>query len=302
MNNYIDNVISNYYIENISKIEAINKGNTSNAIYILSDNGEWILRKLKDKNQGISEYTISNILINDSICPEIITTKSNVGYSYYQGKYYNLQQYIKPDTMKNDIETFKVLGRTLGILHNKLKDNMDIVEQEDRFSLKELWKQCKNKCSNVEKHLDYLFSKTSDIESFIDEMCSAENVKTTFIHGDLGKWNLINASKKIYIIDFGEARRGDNHFDIAAVLTSMMNFDFGNDFAYKCLCTFYESYISYMNNFQWESLQKNIHLWILRGILALFLYSNDEVNFIKRAKKMMDLKINFDEVISDNFM
>ncbi|MDU5144462.1 MAG: phosphotransferase [Paenibacillus dendritiformis] len=43
---------------------------------------------------------------------------------------------------------------------------------------------------------------------------------TGYIHGDLGAWNLLRRKGRIYIIDFGEARLGDRHFDAAAALVS----------------------------------------------------------------------------------
>lgn len=297
MNENIDNLLQDYSIGNILMIEPINKGNTSNAIYILSDKGKWILRKLKNKNQGVSEYTISNILANDSICPRIITTKSNEGYSYYAGNYYNLQEYIQSQPINNDIETFEKLGKSLGILHNTLKIDIDLIEQEDRFSLENLWNQTKSKWKDVQNYLNYFSFNINNLESLIDEMILCQNIKNVFIHGDLGKWNLIYNSEKIYVIDFGEVRKGDSHLDIAAALTSMVNFDLGKEFVCERLSVFYETYVNYMKDFQWDDLQRNIQLWTLRGILATLLYSNNEKTSIERVRKMIDLKLSFDEII-----
>ncbi|CAK7027821.1 aminoglycoside phosphotransferase family protein [Tissierella carlieri] len=301
MNENIENILYDYSIGKILMMEPMNKGNTSDASYILSDKGKWILRKLKNIDQGIAEHAISNILAND-ICPKIITTKSNIGYSHYLGNYYNLQEYIPSQPIKNDLETFKELGRVLGILHSKLKNNTDLIEQEDRFSLEDIWKQTKNKWKDVQKQFDCSTFTTSNFEELIDEMVTYQNIKNTFIHGDLGKWNLIYNSKQVYIIDFGEVRRGDHHFDIAATLTSMINFDLGKEFAYKFLYTFYEEYKNYMGDFQWEKLQKNIQLWILRGMLALLLYSSNKPNFIESVKKMIDLELKLSNIICENFI
>ena len=302
MNENIENILYDYSIGKILMMQPINKGNTSDASYVLSDKGQWVLRKLKNIEQGVTEYAISNILANDDICPKIVTTKSNIGYSHYLGNYYNLQEYIPSQPIKNDLETFKELGRVLGILHSKLKNNTDLIEQEDRFSLEDLWKQTKNKWKDVQKQFDYFTFTTSNLEELIHEMITYQKIKNTFIHGDLGKWNLIYDLKQVYIIDFGEVRKGDNHFDIAAILTSMIGFDLGEEFAYKCLLAFYENYESYMEDFQWKKLQKNIQLWILRGILAMLLYSSNKPNFTESVKKMIDLELKLNNLICENFI
>ncbi|OZV13763.1 hypothetical protein CIW83_02150 [Tissierella sp. P1] len=90
MNENIENILYDYSIGKILMMQPINKGNTSDASYILSNKGQWVLRKLKNIEQGVTEYAISNILANDDICPKIVTTKSNIGYSHYLGNYYNL--------------------------------------------------------------------------------------------------------------------------------------------------------------------------------------------------------------------
>lgn len=300
MDEYIEKVLLDYNIGSFIKMEAIYKGNTSNAYYILSEKGEWVLRKLKDASQGASEYAISEILADDKVCPKIIANKINRGYSFYDGDYYNLQQYIKPEHITNDIETFRLLGRSLGILHSKLKDNIDLIEQEDRFSLEKMWKEAKSKWSDVERYIEN-FSTANNFNSFVKEMITYDNIKTSFIHADLGKWNLIYNSNNIFIIDFGEIRRGDNHLDIAAALTSMINFDFGNEFACECLKAFYEAYIDKIKDFQWELLLKNIELWLFRGVIALLLYSKKEIDFIEGKEKMLDLKLRFENIILNNF-
>ena len=133
-------------------------------------------------------------------------------------------------------------------------------------------------------------------------MVTYQNIKNTFIHGDLGKWNLLYNSPKVYIIDFGEVRKGDNHFDVAAILTPMIGFDLSEEFTCKYLRAFHEQYKNYMENFQWEKLQKNIQLWILRGIFALLLHSSNKTNSIENIKKMMNLELKLNNVIRENFI
>jgi hypothetical protein len=65
--------ISNYYpIEPVIEVKEIINGNTSNAKLLLQKNGKYILRKLKDTKQAMTEFLISNELLKHNISPAIL--------------------------------------------------------------------------------------------------------------------------------------------------------------------------------------------------------------------------------------
>ncbi|WP_028596213.1 hypothetical protein [Paenibacillus assamensis] len=81
MQNNIEGIRSNYAIGQIESYRSINKGSISDAYHIVSEQREWVLRRLKNRVQGINEYIIAAMLENDHICPRMMTNKSDLGYS-----------------------------------------------------------------------------------------------------------------------------------------------------------------------------------------------------------------------------
>lgn len=93
--------------------------------------------------------------------------------------------------------------------------------------------------------------------------------KNCYIHGDLGKWNLLFNGSQIYLIDFGEVRSGNNHFDVAAVLTSTINWNLTETEILNHLTDFSTGYRLNFNEFSWSSVNENITLWLTRGMIAI---------------------------------
>lgn len=69
-------VLANYPIGKVLHVEPLNGGNTSVVYKVISSEGHWVLRSLKDIQQGEVEYSLSeHINKSGAIVPEIICTK-----------------------------------------------------------------------------------------------------------------------------------------------------------------------------------------------------------------------------------
>ena len=73
----------------------------------------------------------------------------------------------------------------------------------------------------------------------------------------------------IYIIDFGEVRRGNNHLDVSAVLTSTIDWNRTDGVIMNSLKDFRAVYLTNFNDFSWKVLKENFFLWFTRGMIAL---------------------------------
>lgn len=252
-----------YTIKSITQIKSLDKGKTSEAKLIVTTDNRYILRKMRDEKQAYTEYLISKKLAAVGITSEIILTKQSKSYIEYKGNLYNLQTYITHDNKLN-INYFE-LGKTVSLFHQEVKSITGINEQADRFPLDKMSEKLTE--DKLYKNLPF----HSDLVKLIEESRHYNHSQNTYIHGDLGKWNILFKAEQSFIIDFGEVRKGNNHFDIAAVLDSTIDWAQSEDDILKALHAFKKGYLTHFNQFSWKTLKESITLWTVRGILALFI-------------------------------
>ncbi|WP_342539536.1 hypothetical protein MHI39_14590 [Heyndrickxia sp. FSL K6-6286] len=88
-------ILNEYSIGKILRVSNMNQGNTSNAKLINNSQDKYILRKIKDKKQAITEYFISKKLLKYQITSEILLSKNNHPFVIKKSGIYNLQRYIE---------------------------------------------------------------------------------------------------------------------------------------------------------------------------------------------------------------
>jgi Ser/Thr protein kinase RdoA (MazF antagonist) len=214
MNENIYEIMHEYSIDNIVQISELTQGNTSSPRLIVTSSDKFILRRLKDTKQAITEFLISNVLSTHGISPIIMLTNNHMPYVKIDNEIYNLQHYVEHESHKqmNEID-FEQLGKVIATFHSAIQHIEGIHEQHDRFSLPVMWGKC-------EPNMEFLNMKMKkELTDLVKQCFIYKHENNCYIHGDLGKWNLLFCGQNIYVIDFGEVRRGNNHFDIAAVFT-----------------------------------------------------------------------------------
>ncbi|MEO2205998.1 phosphotransferase [Paenibacillus pabuli] len=117
------------------------------------------------------------------------------------------------------------------------------------------------------------------------------------IHGDLGAWNMLFTKEYIHIIDMGEVRRGNHHFDVAAALTSTIPSSVKERELDIIVADFECGYGHGNAALNRKSLYQQIHVWILRGCLAVIrergmnsptiLYVERTIEVLKRFKVIL---------------
>lgn len=174
----------------------------------------------------------------------------------------HLKTYIESEEPRPEID-FKQLYRVVGLFHKQTNDIEGIHAQADRFSLADMYKQL------IENRVLDSLNLKDKLVNLVEECLAYKHDDNSYIHGDLGVWNMLFNGSDIYLIDFGEVRRGNNHFDIAAVLTSTINLSQSNEELKENLKVFLSSYTEHFPDFDLDVLKENIKLWIVRGVLAI---------------------------------
>jgi len=113
----IEAILSQYKIGTILEIKDIKKGSSSNAKYIKTSSGEYVLRELRSKNQAWMEYLIVNELFFREICPDIKMNSKRESFTVHEGRIFNLQTYIQEMPWPIEYAQLNNLGTTLSKFH-----------------------------------------------------------------------------------------------------------------------------------------------------------------------------------------
>lgn len=274
------------------EIKEIRKGNTSNTHLVVTLDGKYIFRKLKDTKQAMAEFLLSKALVKQNISPMLLLSNTKQPYIKDQENIYNLQIYIENHDEKIN---FYHLGEIISLFHSVTKCIQGIPEQKDRFALRGMWM----KLIQMEE-FNKLGYKTQ-LFMLLEECLQYNHTNNCYIHGDLGIWNLLFNQSKIYIIDFGEVRKGNNHFDMSATISSTIDWSQGENEIINSLIDFKNGYISNYDTFNWTVLKENFTLWSTRGIIALFIKHGINERTSSHAKIIMKRIDQMNRLLNANF-
>lgn len=170
-----------------------------------------------------------------------------------------------------------------------MTDVRKLAGQRDRFDLGRMWDEVSASYSG--EALIRLLEKPV-------ERCLGYAEKITgYIHGDLGAWNLLLRKGRIYIIDFGEVRLGDRHFDAAAALVSTAADNASVEETVTRLEDFCRGYAANAEPLDLERLREQIHLWIVRGSVAVVRHYGANERTSRYCRQSMATMEHFDRVI-----
>lgn len=283
-------ILNDFGIYPVREIKEVGKGISSDAKLIITSDRKYILRKVRDKKQAITEYKISKALSELNISSKILLSKCNRPFIEYDGKIYNIQTYICDDPVKNKIDFYN-LGKVIALFHSETQRIEGLFEQDDRFSLSDMWERLKY--NSEFSQMDF----NRQLTIMVEQCLSYHHESNCYIHGDLGIWNLFFYKTNIYIIDFGEARRGNNHFDISAVISSTIDLNLPEKEIIASLVDFRKGYVEKFDQFDWFLLIENLTLWFTRGIIALLVNNGINNHTCEIVKQTMENQDKLDDVV-----
>lgn len=265
----------------VQEIRDVGNGISSDAKLIITLDRKYILRKVRDKKQAITEYKISKALSELKVSSDILVNKLNQPFIEFDGEIYNIQTHIPNHHVENKIDYFN-LGKVISHFHSEVQGIDGLFEQNDRFSLTDMWEQLKQNTDF--KKVDFNKQLTNTVEQCL----GYHHENNCYIHGDLGKWNLIFNNKNTYIIDFGEVRKGNNHFDISAVISSTIDLNQPEEEIIASLIDFRKGYKENFEQFDWFLLMENLSLWFTRGIIALLVTNGINSRTCRTVNKIFE--------------
>ncbi|MEK3731884.1 phosphotransferase [Paenibacillus sp. FSL M8-0334] len=284
-----------YPITPVIEIKEISTGNTSNARLVVTMDNKYIVRKLRDTEQAITEFRISTALQEHAISPTILLSNDNQPYIKDQEAVYNLQFYVEHHKVNNSDIHFYNLGKTIALFHSATQSIPGIYEQNDRFALEHMWTELiqLDEFDNMEYKPQLL--------ALFQQCTTYNHDNNCYIHGDLGIWNLLFNHNKMYIIDFGEVRKGNHHFDISAAISSALDWN-QEDKIMASLTDFRNGYSSIFEPFHWNVLKENFNLWFTRGMMALLIHHGMNERTLQYVNLTLSRKNQLDSIIDAHFL
>ncbi len=261
------NLIPMWSLGNIRDLTPTNSGTSCDSFIVEAESGKYILRGLTSQRQAEQESAVSQILLETGIGARLIPTHQGTYYVPYGDRYYNLQTFLpglKPDFI--DEQQVIAAGKATAKLHSALAQSHYPFSDEDRFSTVPLLFRTQGISlpgvlfpegkTTMEERVEYI--------SELEKQLSQNQV----IHGDLGSWNMLFNGDKIHIIDFGECRTGDVHFDLAALTCSILAKCDNRDRFLRNFAKLLNSYEEIADPVDLRKLTICVYLWLLRGVLA----------------------------------
>ncbi|WP_046227392.1 phosphotransferase enzyme family protein [Paenibacillus dauci] len=280
-------VLSQYSLGVIHSVNRSEQGNTSQTRIVHCAVGMFVLRRLKNRSQAEMEVALSDIMAEYRVCPPIVRTIHGQPFTVHQNNYYNVQLYIEPLSLTPNPIDYEQIGAKTALFHAMTR-SLNLSVQPDRFSL----------TSAIDLlNLNYQYQQMDEkdqqiirtLQSHIAQCLPYEHPPIQhigYIHGDLGKWNLVFGKKETFLIDWGEVRRGDPHFDIAALVTSTLDLTQETRINQEYIRLFRQGYQRYgqINN---ATLFEHIQLWTVRGITALLIQRGLHKAGLRTAERLL---------------
>ncbi|MDO3410838.1 aminoglycoside phosphotransferase family protein [Saccharibacillus sp. CPCC 101409] len=278
-------------------------GISSGARLIASETGIYVLRRMRGREQALTEYRIAEALKGRSVCPEIRIASDGNPWIESESAFYNLQHYIEPLPPGAVVVDFEELGAKAGLLHTALS-GLELDAQPDRFELQSKWSAFLARYPGAErnaavKRIGTAVSACSEAEDAARAARSGqEKAAESYIHGDLGRWNLVFGAEGARIIDFGEVRRGDRHFDLAALLVSTLELK-GTETARRNLRAFKRGYEERAIRIEDTLLHAAIRLWNVRGAAALLESRGPDEKVLRYAESLLVRVDDYEKLLFD---
>lgn len=281
----IDFVREHYDIGQVLTSTALQQGNSSKAMLIHAASGKYVLRKLKNEQQAHAEHKLYQVLASVNISPKMLKARDGLSYIIYNHEIYNLQTYINNTIPYHQVSIdFVQLGNVISLFH-QLISHLDIPEQKDRYELHQLWSAVSNEVKNSS------YEGIRALTEHTEQCMEYKSKNNTMIHGDLGVWNMLFTKECIHVIDMGEVRRGNHHFDLAAALTSTIPSSVNVRELDTIVADFERGYGHGNIVLNRKSLYQQIHVWMLRGCLAVIKergMNSPAILYVERTIKMLN--------------
>ncbi|WP_223068646.1 phosphotransferase [Paenibacillus caui] len=296
-------VEQNYDIGAVEKLQKINAGRSSMAMLVAAGSGQYVLRRLRNRQQAELEYKISHKLLHFELCPPILLARDMRPFAQNEDECYNLQLYMDNDPKGSEEVDDVKLGHAIAVFHLELAA-LDGLPQPDRFELGAMWSTIQNRDNtDSSSWMRSLAERVQELLSFELSSSNTSSCSGDWIHGDLGKWNMLfprsRKRSSVLLIDFGEARKGNRHFDMAAVLASLLKSCRTDEDWKRRISAFAYGYQSGGKVVDFAELAAYTEFWLIRGAVAVLAHNGTTEASARFVREVMATIDRYKRIYSD---
>ena len=222
-----------------------------------TDRGRFLVRTLRDKEQGQREWEIHRHLHSRGFTamPAIVVPYLEQGELWLQ-----VQEFCPGK--RPSVRHPGTAGRIAGLVTRLMmaaEDCTAVLDCPDRFDLATVWEKCRLNWPLLELPLPQ-----EEADRRVTELLALPTAEPCLIHGDLGLWNMLEDGMVIRVIDFGEVRMGDPYFDLASALAGLINHSPEEE--RKTNATEFLAVCRERMTVDMERLTMQVFLWVWRGL------------------------------------
>lgn len=178
--------------------------------------GPVFVKTVPSTEQALLEFALTQAIqdVDSHLTPAILLTQTQQPFISVNRKIYQVQRFWEHQPSAPTL--------TAAIsCYLKIRAGLDQFEYawhpQDPQSLRQLWHTQRAKLQQTQPAI-YAYLSTQ-----IESLLLLDRSQEAWVHGDLGRWNLLTmTNKQVGVIDFGQARRGPRFLDFAALYHGFM--------------------------------------------------------------------------------
>ncbi|QVI33837.1 aminoglycoside phosphotransferase [Lacticaseibacillus chiayiensis] len=254
----LDRIVNAYDLGQIRKITQMTNGKSGRAWRVETDMATVLVKTVADVARASLDFALTQAIQAEDryLTPAILLTTDGQPFVTVDQQIYRVQNYWEQAAMKPSLTATLACYKKIRIVLDRFEYAWS---PDDTHSLDQLWeRQQASLAQNWPGIYEQLISMIRQLETI-------DRQQGTWVHGDLGRWNLLSlANEKVAIIDFGEARRGPRFLDFAALFDSFMPRDKNAVKVYKDrFCD-----LAGIEEQDQRIFLATVQLWLVKGMLV----------------------------------
>ena len=269
----LSSVLLAYNLGHVTKTIPMTNGKSSMAWRVESISRPVLVKTVPSTAQALLEFALTQAIqdVDSHLTPAILLTQAQQPFISVNRKIYQVQRFWEHHP------SAPTLAAALSC-YLKIRKGLDQFEYDwqpqDPQPLRQLWQKKHDKLQQTQPAIFV------HLGTRIESLLLLDQAQEAWVHGDLGRWNLLTmTNKQVGVIDFGQARRGPRFLDFAALYHGFMLRQ------RVALSVYTERFCRLAGISEGDRLifLATVRLWLVKGLLVAIDKAPDAIKFFDQA-------------------